>query len=120
MAKRSKGRRLLNYIRMHRRRSGLSQRDLEEVLGYCEGSVSQHEQFRANPSLRTALAYEVIFRIPIADIFSGLRESIEEQIESRLAAMESKLGQRSGRDHSANATARKLIWLAQRRNPDLA
>lgn len=117
-AKHKATQRLTNYLRMHRRKSGLSQRELERVLGYRRGAVSQHEVVKAIPPLRVAIAYEIIYRTPVVELFAGLRDTIADQIEARLALMEETLGQRSGRDRYANATAKKLMWLSERRSPD--
>ena len=108
-----------NYIRMHRRRAGLTQRELEEVLGYgSEGPVSRHERFRDAPPLKMAIGYEIVFRVPIATLFAGLRDEMREGIEARLAQMEENLGQHSARDPNATGIARKLMWLSERRAPD--
>lgn len=109
--------RLANYIRIHRRRSGLSQRELEQILGYKnEGSVSQHELFQVMPPLRIAISYEIIFRSPVAELFGGLHDALARDIEDKLAALERELGQRSASGRDANATARKLMWLTARKH----
>lgn len=105
---------------MHRRRTGFSQRELEVVLGYLgEGAVSQHERMAITPPLKMAIGYEIIFRVPVAELFAGVRDSIEDDIEIRLARMEESLGQRSATDRQANATARKLMWLRERQESNL-
>ena len=110
-------RRLPNYIRVHRRRTGLSQRELSEVLGFREESVARHEQFDAAPDLLIALGYEIIFRVPMSELFAGLRDEVAVEVETRLTALEQRLGQRSARDRDANATARKLLWFSERNLP---
>src|ERR1017187_1885927 len=91
-----------NYLKMHRKRAGLSQRELGLLLGYRDqGQVSRHERAHTVPPLVTALGYEVIFRMPISVLFPGIRESVSTEIEVRLAAMETDLGQRSARDRDA-------------------
>lgn len=105
-----------NTIRVHRRGAGLSQREVGWVLGYPnEGAMARHEQCRATPSLRIAIAYERIFHIPVSEIFGGLSDEVGGDIEMRLAQLEERLGQRSARERDAMTTARKLMWLAERR-----
>ncbi len=112
-------RRLANYLRTHRRNVGLTQRELGQILGYCdEGSVSRHERFHATPPLVVALGYEIVFRVPVSEIFAGLRDGVEGDVEERLAALEKNLEQRSAKDRNANAIARKLMWLCERRNSE--
>jgi DNA-binding XRE family transcriptional regulator len=105
-----------NYLRTHRKRSGLSQRELGLVLGYRDdGVVSRHERSRTTPPLVTAIAYGVVFRVPVADLFPGIRAEVTRMIEVNITAFEENLQQRSGKGRGANETAQKLIWLARRR-----
>jgi DNA-binding XRE family transcriptional regulator len=111
-------RRLSNYIRIHRRNAGLSQGELGRVLGYRdEETVGRHERFHATPPLEIAISYEIVFRIPIADLFAGLRDVTEMKIEASLVQLEEQLGRRSALDRNALATARKLTWLSRRKDP---
>src|SRR5260370_2861261 len=119
MTKAQLDRRLMNYLRTHRRNVGLTQRELGYILGHCdERPVSRQERFQVRPSFETALGYEIVFRVPVSEIFAGLRDEVQEDVEERLAAFESDLQQRSVKDRNANAIARKLIWLAERRNSE--
>jgi transcriptional regulator with XRE-family HTH domain len=111
--------RLGNYLRSHRRKAGLSQREIGMALGYDdEGPISRHERYHTVPPLMVALGYEVIFRVPVAEIFAGLRDGVEVAIEQRLAELEDRLQQRSARDRQAVAIARKLEWLCERRSSE--
>jgi transcriptional regulator with XRE-family HTH domain len=109
---------LASYIRYHRKRSGLSQRELAQLLGYPDQeSVSRHERSRSMPPLIIALRYQAIFRVPVSDLFPGHYENIQRVIDERLAKMEQELQQRSGRDRGAAMIARKLEWMWERNNP---
>jgi DNA-binding XRE family transcriptional regulator len=111
--------RLANYIRIHRRRTGLTQRELGEALGYPnENTIARHENFEVVPPLTTALAYEIVFRVPVSEIFAGLRDAVAEEVEARLMHLEERLGQNSARDRNALATARKLLWLSERKDKE--
>lgn len=108
---------LANYVRIHRRRVGLSQRELGRFLGYQdEGPVSRHERFHSLPPFLVALGYEIVFQLPVSEIFPGVRDTVELAVEEQLAAFEIELQQRSGRGPGAAATARRLEWLSQRRS----
>lgn len=108
---------LVNYVRVHRRKAGLSQRDLGQMLGYdSEGAVARHEQFRALPPFLIALGYEVVFRVSVSEMFPGLKQTVEFGIEKRVAEFENDLRMKSGRGAQAAAIARKLEWLSERRN----
>jgi DNA-binding XRE family transcriptional regulator len=112
------GNRLVNYVRAHRKRAGLSQRELALILGYRnEGVVSRHELFRSVPPLLIALGYEVIFQTSVSDLFPGLRETVENALEGSLTEFEGTL--RKKKDHAKirqlPAMTRKLEWLNERR-----
>ena len=105
-----------NYLRTHRRKSGLSQRELGLLLGYKdEGQVSRHERSKTAPPLIAALAYEVIFKIPVSDLFPEIHATTAQMIEGKLVTLEEYLQNLSGKGRRANAVAKKLIWLTKRR-----
>ena len=66
----------------------------------------------------TAFGYEAIFRVPIAQIFPGLYETVELGIEERLAKIEDELGQSAAKGREAIPVARKLEFLCGRRSPE--
>ena len=78
---------LSNYLLMHRKRLTLSQEEVGFLIG-AKGSskgstVSREEQFRREPSLQNAIAYEVIYGKPIRELFAGLYEEVEQNIAKR-------------------------------------
>jgi DNA-binding XRE family transcriptional regulator len=108
---------LANYLRAHRRKTGLTQHDLARVLGYMNrDSISRHERLEAMPSLLIALSYEVLYRVPVSEIFAGLAETVESNVEAQLAQLETHLGEQSAESSRAVAIARKLEWLSERRS----
>jgi DNA-binding XRE family transcriptional regulator len=111
--------RFQNYLRTHRRKIGLTQREVARVLGfYDESPVSRHERFEATPPLPIAIGYEIMFRVPVSEIFAGLRDQVQGNVENRLHELGDFLGQRSVKDGSAVAVARKLMWLSERWNTE--
>jgi transcriptional regulator with XRE-family HTH domain len=110
--------RLVNYVRARRKRAGLSQRELALILGYRnEGVVSRHELFRSVPPLLMALGYEVVFQTSVSELFPGLRETVENAIESSLAEFESALHEQKSQAARSElpVITRKLEWLNERR-----
>jgi transcriptional regulator with XRE-family HTH domain len=101
-------------------RSGLSQKELAQILGFRSGvPVSRHERAESVPDLLTAFGYEAIFRVPIVQIFPELYDTVEAGIEERLAKIEDELGQSTARGRKAVPVARRLEFLCGRRNPEL-
>src|SRR5882762_7085492 len=87
---------LANYLRAHRRKTGLTQHDLARVLGYVNrDAISRHERLESMPSLLLALSYEVLYRVPVSEIFAGLAETVEFDVEAQLAQFEIHLGEQS-------------------------
>lgn len=61
-----------NYLKMFRKRSGLTQRELARLLGCRSASkVGRYERGRRTPSFETMLSYEVVFRVTLASLFAG-------------------------------------------------
>ncbi len=107
---------LVNYVRVHRKRIGLSRRELGMLLGYMgEGQVPRHEQLSTLPPFSVAVAYGVVFRIPIAELFPGVHSYVEQEIEQRIEVLKGMLEQQSGKGRHAVVTAHKLEWIALRR-----
>jgi len=106
-----------NYLKTHRLKSGLSQREIGKLLGYKDpGQISRHERSASVPPLTAALAYELIFRVPVSEIFAGMRDVIRHDVEERLQGLETALGDRGGGDRDASLIAHKLVWLNGRKN----
>lgn len=105
------------HLRSLRRKSGLTQRELAVILGFlCEVPVSRHERSTTVPNVLTALGYEAVFHVPIAELFPGLYLTVESGIEERLTRMESELEQRTDKGRNAAIIARKLEFLWERKN----
>jgi transcriptional regulator with XRE-family HTH domain len=108
---------LANYLRTHRKRAGLTQRDLAFLLGVnARGPISEIEKRHRVPLLRTALSLEAIFEIPAAELFAGMRESVGEEVNVRCRKLASELTPKVGtKTRHEYRSARKLAWLESRR-----
>ncbi|MCG8604619.1 helix-turn-helix transcriptional regulator [bacterium] len=75
---------LPHYLRTHRKRFGFSQSDVAFLLGTQSRShISRYENYTRLPGLETALAYEVIFQAPMREMFAGIYERVEKQVQAR-------------------------------------
>jgi len=92
---------LPNYLRANRKRLALSQKEVAFLLGAAK--VCRYERFAREPSLRTALAYEVIFQRPARELFGGLHKALEKQVAARARS----LGKRVNRESSKARHSRK-------------
>ena len=81
------------YLRFLRKKHGLSQRALAEILGaVSESQVSRHERSSSLPTILAALSYQVVFNEPVSEIFPGLYHAVEINIEERLEERARELG----------------------------
>src|SRR5437870_10469586 len=107
---------LENYLRTYRKRSGLTQREVAFLVGCRNGAqVSRYEKRRRLPPLRTALACEAAFGVPVSVLFAGLREAAGQAVGERLLVLKSKLETNPSQGCEARIAAQKLRWLAERR-----
>jgi transcriptional regulator with XRE-family HTH domain len=107
------------HLRTLRKRSGLSQKDLANILGFRSGvQISRHERSDSVPDLLTAFGYEAIFRVPISGLFPGLYQTVAVGIEERLANVEDGLHQSTAKGRDAVPIAHKLEFFAERKITD--
>ncbi len=106
-----------NNLRTHRKRSGLSQRELGLLLGYKnQWQVSRHERSQTAPPLTTALAYQAIFQQPVSVLFEGIHSNVVQEIETRLITFEQSLNPNPGKGRQGRVIAQKIEWLTKRRS----
>ncbi len=81
-----------NYLRRYRKRSGLTQEEIAFLLGcQCGAKVSRYENLTREPSLATAFACQVIYRVPAHEIFPGIYTVVEKQVKRRAHVLGAKL-----------------------------
>ena len=116
-----RSRRLPNYLKAHRKHSGLSQDEVAFLLGCESGAkVSRYEKRRRLPPLETALACEAVFGVPVSELFAGVREDVGKDIAKRRAALKSKLRAEAADGSAALINAHKLRWIEERERPVVA
>ena len=104
----AKSSRHLNLLRARRERSALSQQESAFLLGTQNGSkVSRYEQLTREPVLRTALAYEVIFKCPVSELFPGLFKKVKAVVQERAKVLAKRALQ--GSSKSLLAQKRKSV-----------
>jgi transcriptional regulator with XRE-family HTH domain len=65
-----------HYTRRYRLRAGLTQKEMAHLLGSrSPATVCQYEARKREPDLRTALAYQVVFGLPVDKLFPGIRRA---------------------------------------------
>ena len=99
--------RIQTYMRTHRRRWGLTQKELAHLLGIKSATqVSRYERLLRKPHLRTALACQIIFgEFPHA-MYPKLYVKVEEGVMQRAQQLYEQL-----EGSKAKAAKRKLDLL---------
>lgn len=106
---------LSNYLKMYRKRSGLSQDELALLLGCKSGSkVSRYERCGRMPSLDTLIALELVFREPVCELFLGRYERVRKDVRRRAQRLSRKVDARA----LTPVTKRKLDFLTEVIHPD--
>lgn len=111
---------LASRLRSLRKKSGLTQKEMAGILGFSSAiPMARHEHSETVPNLLTALAYEIIFRVPVSLQFRELFKTIEAGVEERLLELERELEKCDAKGRGAAQTARKLVFLCARKDPAL-
>ena len=84
-------------VRRYRLRAALTQREMAHLLG-CQSSatVCQYEGRKREPDLRTALAYQVVFGMPIEELFPGIHREVEQEVLIRADRLSKQLATANG------------------------
>ena len=73
-----------NKLWIARKKAGLSQKSVARLLGYhCTSPISEYENGRLHPNLRTALKLSIIYKTPLPQLFTSLYDKAEQEIEEK-------------------------------------
>lgn len=100
---------LQNYLKAYRKKSCLTQDEMAGLLGCESGSkISRYENSTRLPSLKTLMAYSVIFKASLSELFAGMYQTIKNQIEERILTLIEELKHTNPMD---GKTTRKIEFL---------
>lgn len=96
-----------NYLAALRQRNALSEQELADLVGYASRSaVYRFERGERRPTLRFALACEVVFGEDPRKVFPGLYAKIEDAVLAHAARLDEAVRNQKG---AAAARKRKLL-----------
>ena len=99
------GNQLPSYIRKFRRLSGLGQGELAVLLGCDVGSkVSRYERQVRIPDLHSALALQIVFDVPVHELFPSILNKVELGVIGRTHQLIARLS-----DQAAEPLARRKL-----------
>lgn len=85
------------------------------LLGCKNGAqMSRYEKRHRLPPLHTALAFEAIFGVPVAELFAGIQQAEGDQVAKRLRKLAGRWERALGTDREARMLAQKRQWLTER------
>ena len=107
-----------NYLRSCRKKLGLTQRHLAFVLGHQTGCrVSALEAGRSVPSLRSIIAFRILFSRSIDELWPQWVNDVESDVDSRIERLIDRLQKTqtnsSRRNLRAEFTLRQLESILQ-------
>jgi hypothetical protein len=98
---------ILNHLRVYRRRSAFSQKELAFLLGYRSGSaVPRFERQQRRITLGVAAGYQLLFGAELKKTFPALYERVEEGLSWRMHVLHERL---SKSVQSKNTTAKLRV-----------
>jgi DNA-binding XRE family transcriptional regulator len=111
-----------HYVRRYRLRAALTQKEMAHLLG-CQSpaTVCQYEAGKRDPDLRTALAYQVAFGVPLEELFPGIHREVEQEVLSRADRLAKQLSGADGTpglSHKRKAVRSILVPKDQMAAPD--
>jgi len=84
------------FVRAHRRRWGLSQRELALLLNFADSSsVSRIERAKRVPTIETIIACCVIFELSMPELFPPMYDDVEETVLTAAKALYDELEEKT-------------------------
>lgn len=81
-----------NFLRLHRKRSRLTQSDIAFILDLADYSnISRWEQGVHKPSIEVLLVYHLLFDIPIESLFERQRKEVAVKTQGKIQERISRL-----------------------------
>lgn len=107
---------LPSYLRTHRKRWALSQKDLGALLGGVSGTaIAKYETLRRKPPVSVVLGCEIIFGERAQELFPALHGKVRDIILGRAGAL---LAAVEGRADEASLTKKRLLSSILERKDD--
>ncbi|HTG36536.1 MAG TPA: helix-turn-helix transcriptional regulator [Thermoanaerobaculia bacterium] len=101
---------------MHRRRHAFSQEEVAFLIGAgSAATIARYELGRREPSLDTALALEALYGAPVAELFAGRFNTVEQSVVSRASELIANV-RAAGISPAATAKLQALGELSRRTN----
>lgn len=104
-----------NFLKMYRRRAGLTQAEAAMLTGSRNRlQFAKYERHLVDPPLRTAVACEQVFGVPIRELFFGLNSEVNTASLRRTRRFKERLDQAVNLEPDNRGLVHKLEWVSDR------
>ena len=104
-----------NFLKLYRRRAGLTQAEAAILTGSRNRlQFARYERHFVDPPLRTAVACEQVFGVPISELFAGLNAEVNATTLRRTRRFKERLGEAVNLEADNRGLAHKLEWITER------
>src|SRR5260370_20280981 len=108
-------RRLPNYLRTHRKHSGLTQSEVSFLIRLKDKSeLSRHEKSVRQPSLRTALAYQELYGTSVSELFAGINDSVAKETRGQMVKLQRQIRKKTETESTESKIMQKFRWISHR------
>ena len=108
-------RRLPNYLRTHRKHSGLTQSEVSFLIRLKDKSeLSRHEKSVRQPSLRTALAYQELYGTSVSELFAGINDSVAKETRGQMVKLQRQIRKKTETESTESKIMQKFQWISHR------
>jgi len=83
-----------NRLSLLRKQNGLSQKQLAALVGQDRTMISIYERGRILPPLPCAAMFQLLFGVPIAEIFPDLFQSLEQKLHLKGQKLSDRVSER--------------------------
>ena len=105
--------RLNNYLRTHRKHSGLSQSEVSFLVRLKnKAELSRYERSLRVPSLRVALACQAVYGVSVADLFAGLSDSVSKDTRGQMKRLQARLQPKINPKSTGSRIMQKFQWIS--------
>ena len=80
-----------NGLCFARKKLGLSQKQMATLIGQHRGMISAYERGHLMPSLASACLFELLFKIPLADLFPAFYKELGKELEANKRKLKRKI-----------------------------
>jgi transcriptional regulator with XRE-family HTH domain len=103
-------RQLKTYLRTARKKVGLTQRELAEILGQQSSTrVSELELGRAIPSIEECVAFTMLFRRSFEELWPQLHFELQARVDANIRRLLERLGRERVRSELKRARRKMIV-----------